>query len=147
MTMTKDGPAPGTDDRRWINRMLTQGWVAVAVWMTFGLLLEGFLGYKIPGYTDDLERRELFRLAHTHGTFLGLVLVAAALTGKHLSAAPPRQIRGALRLGALLMPLGFLLAGVSHPEGDPGIAIWLVPPAALLAIFGVIGLALAAKRT
>lgn len=145
--MTKSKTGSETDNRRWISRMLTQGWVAVAVWMTFGLLLEGFLGYKIPGYTDDQQRRELFRLAHTHGTFLGLVLVAAALTGKHLSVEPPRQIRGALRLGALLMPLGFLLAGISHPEGDPGIAIWLVPPAALLAVFGVIGLALAAKRS
>lgn len=126
--------------------MLMQGWAAVAVWMTFGLMLEGFLAYKIPGYTDDPQRRELFRLAHTHGTFLGLVLVAAAMSAKHLTAEPPRQIRGALRLGALMMPLGFLLAGIWHPEGDPGPGIWLVPPAALLAVFGVIGLALAAKR-
>jgi hypothetical protein len=42
----------------------------------------------------------------------------------------------------LLMPLGFLLAGISHPEGDPGLGIWLVPPGALLMIFGIVALAI-----
>jgi hypothetical protein len=144
--MTKSKPESESSEPRWINRMMRQGWMAVAFWMTFGLLLEGLLGYKIPSYLDDSQRRELMRLAHTHGTLLGLVLVAAALCGERLAIAPARPIRFALRAGALLMPLGFLLAGIWHPEGDPGVAIWLVPLAALLAIFGVIGLALSAKR-
>jgi hypothetical protein len=32
-----------------------------------------------------------------------------------------------------------------HPEGDPGLAIWIVPPAALLMIFGVVAIALNLK--
>ena len=120
--------------------MMRQGWASVAVWMAVGLLLEGLLGYKAPGYVSDAERRELFRLAHAHGTLLNALLIAAALTGTR--RAPPRIARSALRLGAVMMPLGFLLAGIWHPEGDPGMAIWLVPPGALLMIFGVIAVAL-----
>jgi hypothetical protein len=126
--------------------MMAQGWASIAVWMAFGLLLEGLLGFKIPPYLDDLQRRELFRLAHTHGTFLGVVLVVAAVCGKRGLALPPRSARAALRAGSLVMPVGFLLAGLWHPEGDPGLAIWLVPPGALLVIFGAIVMALASRN-
>ncbi len=124
--------------------MLRQGWISIAVWMAVGLLLEGLLGYKAPSYLNDLQRRELFRLAHSHGTLLGVMLVAAALTAQRF-AAPPQMAQWALRIGAVMMPVGFLLAGIWHPEGDPGLAIWLVPPGALLVIFGVIALALSLK--
>ncbi len=103
---------------------LVQGWLSVALWMVFGLLLEGLLGYKTPAYLQDEQRRELFRLAHTHGTFLGLDLIAAALCGEHFNLSLPRAARIAIRLGAVLMPVGFLLAGIWHYEGDPGLAIW-----------------------
>jgi hypothetical protein len=124
-----------------------QAWISIAIWMGFGLLLEGFLGYKVPIYLQDQQRRELFRLAHTHGTFLGLVLLAAAVVIQRLNISPPRAARVAIRLGTGLMPLGFLVAGVWHSEGDPGMAIWLVPPAALLVIFGVVALALASRAS
>jgi hypothetical protein len=127
----------------WLGAILFQGWLSIAVWMMFGLLLEGLLGYKIPSYMSDPQRRELFQLAHAHGTLLGIVLVIAALCAKSFALEIPRHAQIALRVGALLMPLGFLLAGVSHPEGDPGMAIWLVPFAALLVIFGAISIALA----
>ena len=127
-------------------RMIFQGWASIAVWMAFGLLLEGLLGFKSPPYLDDLQRRELFRLAHTHGTFLGVVLVVAALCGRRGAASAPRVATLALRIGSLVMPLGFLLAGLWHPEGDPGLAIWLVPPAALLVIFGAILMAMASAK-
>src|SRR5262249_58988323 len=111
--------------------------------MTFGLLIEGMLGYKTPAYMLDNERRELFRLAHTHGTFLGLLLIAAALCMQRFRLTPLRAALLALRVGSLIMPIGFLLAGIWHYESDPGLAIWLVPPAALLLIFGVVSFALA----
>jgi hypothetical protein len=126
--------------------MVFQGWVSVAAWMAVGLLLEGLLGYKIPAYLDDPQRRELFRLAHTHGTFLGLVVIVYALSAGRLGTKVPPSARRALRLGAVAMPLGFFFAGVWHPEGDPGPAIWLVPPAALLLLYGVISAALAHAR-
>ena len=125
--------------------MLRQGWISVAVWMAVGLLLEGLLGYKAPGYLNDPQRRELFRLAHTHGTLLGIVLIGAALTAKH-HGVPPKLAQMALRVGSVMMPVGFLLSGVWHPEGDPGLAIWMVPPGALLMIFGVVAMALSLKK-
>jgi len=35
----------------------TSGWISIAVWLTFGLLLEGLLGYKTPAYLLDLSAR------------------------------------------------------------------------------------------
>ncbi len=140
--MAKDAEKPQSATANYNDRMIFQGWVSIALWMSVGLLLEGLLGYKIPAYLNDPQRRELFRLAHTHGTFLGLVLVAAALCAQRYSSNPPRIARMALRVGSILLPVGFLLAGIWHPEGDPGPAIWIVPPAALMLIFGVIDIAL-----
>lgn len=114
--------------------------------MTFGLLLEGLLGYKTPAYLLDLERRELFRLAHAHGTLLGFLLLAVALSVERFNLSPPRAAITALRIGAASMPLGFLLAGIWHYESDPGLAIWLVPPSALALIFGVVVMALTSRR-
>ncbi len=125
--------------------MLVQGWLSIALWMVFGLILEGFLGYKNPAYLQDEQRRELFRLAHTHGTFLGLVLIAAALCGQYFTLSLPRVAGIAIRLGAVLMPVGFLLAGIWHYESDPGLAIWLVPPSALLVVFGAFAFAFASR--
>lgn len=51
----------------------------------------------------------------------------------------------ALRIGVIVMPLAFLMAGIWHYSNDPGLAIWLVPPAALLVIFGIAGMALATR--
>ncbi len=125
--------------------MLRQGWIGIACWMAVGLLLEGLLGYKAPGYLNDTQRRELFRLAHTHGTLLSAVLILAALTGAKFGTSP-RLAQSCLRIGSVAMPVGFLLAGVWHPEGDPGLAIWIVPPGALLMIFGVVATALSLVR-
>lgn len=124
--------------------MLRQGWISVACWMAVGLLLEGLLGYKAPSYLNDVQRRELFRLAHSHGTLLGVVLIVAALTAQRYGL-PPRVAQLALRVGAVMMPAGFLLSGIWHPEGDPGLAIWMVPPAALLVIFGAVAIVLSLK--
>lgn len=132
--------------RAW-SGMLFQGWVSLAVWMAFGLLLEGLVGFKTPAYLQDDERRELFRLAHTHGTFLGLVLVLAAMCGQRFVVSLPPASRIALQIGSVLIPFGFLLGGIRHFESDPGLGIWLVPPGALLVIFGVTALALGIRAS
>lgn len=126
--------------------MLRQGWIALAFWMTFGLLLEGLLGYKVPAYLNDPARRELFRLAHAHGAVLSLVLIAAAICFRQRLIQTQNFVEWVLRIGTVLMPLGFLLAGIWHYEGDPGLAIWLVPPSALLIIFGIVCVALSIKK-
>jgi hypothetical protein len=124
------------------DRLLRQGWASIAVWMSVGLLLEGLIGYKIPAYLNDPQRRELFRLGHTHGTLLGIVLVVAALVLQR-GAEVPKAARTALRIGAVLMPAGFFVAGIWHTESDPGLAIWLVPPGALLVIYAAVAFTLA----
>jgi len=53
----------------------------------------------------------------------------------------------AVRFGAAVMPIGFLVAGLWHPESDPGVAIWLVPAGALPLIFGLISIALSSRVT
>ena len=122
--------------------LLRQGWASIAVWMAVGLLLEGLLGYKIPAYLGDPQRRELFRLGHTHGTLLGILLVAAALVIER-GVTVPKAAHTALRIGAVLMPLGFFVAGIWHAEGDPGLAVWLVPAGALLVIYAAVAFTLA----
>jgi len=142
---TKSTPTATGTEARWRQQALFQGWISVAAWMTFGLLLEGLLGYKTPAYLLDDTRRELFRQAHAHGTILGLVLLAAALSGQQFQLTPPRAAWIALRLGAVVLPFGFLLAGIWHYESDPGLGIWLVPLSALLVIFAAVAFALAAR--
>ncbi|MFN0088413.1 MAG: hypothetical protein ACKVX9_23685 [Blastocatellia bacterium] len=126
--------------------LITQGWISIAAWMTIGLLLEGLLAYRAPGYLEDSQRRELFRLAHAHGALLGVLLLVAAWCAERFGD-PGRIALLALRTGALLMPLGFFLAGLHHPEGDPGIAIWLSPPGAVLVIFAAVSMALASRSS
>src|SRR6185295_4702903 len=82
------------------DRLLRQGWASIALWMSVGLLLEGLLGYKIPAYLNDPARRELFRLGHTHGTLLGILLVVAALVLER-GAQVPKAAHLALRIGAV----------------------------------------------
>ena len=144
MAKDKDNPQPSS--RNLAGRLMLQGWASVALWMSIGLLLEGLLGYKIPAYLNDHQRRELFRLAHTHGNLLGLLLIAASSYVRRSTNPPPRSAQIAMSAGSILMPVGFFFAGIWHPEGDPGLAIWLVPPGALLVIFGSIGFALAAFK-
>jgi hypothetical protein len=42
-----------------------------------------------------------------------------------------------LNIATALMPLGFFLGGISPYEGDPGLGVWLVPPAALVLLIAV----------
>ena len=140
------GPDSTSADSRWPPAILFQGGVGIAVWMTVGLILDGLLAFRAPGYLDDPVRRELFRLAHAHGTLLSLLLVVVGLCGRRGVVEPFRAARAALRVGSLLMPLGFLLGGIRHFEGDPGLLVWMAPPAALLLIFGVVSTAISARR-
>jgi hypothetical protein len=128
-------------------RLAFQGWMSLALWMSFGLLLEGLMAYKSPAYLDDPQRRELFRLAHAHGSLLGVVMVIAAMWARSAGARLSRLVVLAVRFGAAVMPIGFLVAGLWHPESDPGVAIWLVPAGALPLIFGLISIALSSRIT
>ena len=52
-----------------------------------------------------------------------------------------------LRLGAVLMPLGFFLGGVLNHEGDPSLAILLVPLGGVILLYALVRAGLAALRS
>ena len=112
--------------------MICQGWISLAIWIVFGLLIEGLIGFRSPALLDDSVRREMFRLAHAHGTLLNLVLIAVAICDRLDLIHLGRMISLGLRTAVVLLPVGFLLAGQWHFKDDPGVAILLVPIGAVL---------------
>ena len=128
-----------------VRRHLVFGWWALAVYTTLGLLLEAAHGLKIGWYLDvsNSTRRLSLTLGHAHGTLLGLINIAFALTLRHLELSPGARARAslALRLATVLMPLGFALGAFGVYAGDPGFAIALVPPSAVILIIGLVTIA------
>jgi hypothetical protein len=127
---------------------LAFGWTLTAVFLALGLLLESFHLIKLPFYLDTALRRELYTLAHAHGTLLGLANVLYALTAARCIPRPGRRAVASrlLRLGSLAVPLGFLLGGIGNAEGDPSPAILLVPAGAVLVLAVVVQMAWGARR-
>jgi uncharacterized membrane protein YgdD (TMEM256/DUF423 family) len=132
--------------RAGVSGLLFQAWLSIAVWMSFGLLLESLIGYRVPLYLNDDLRRELFRLAHTHGTLLNIILLLSAICIDRGLASAGTIALWSLRIGVILMPAGFLLGGIRHTESEPGIGIFLAPLGGILVIFGVIHLAISALK-
>jgi hypothetical protein len=126
--------------------LIRQGWISLALWIAFGILIEGLIGFRTPALLDDPVRRDMFRLAHAHGTLLNLVLIAAAICDRLELVRVGRVTSFGLRLSAVLLPLGFLLGGLWHFKDDPGIGILLVPVGALLLLVTALYLAFSAPR-
>lgn len=121
--------------------LLRQGWISLAIWIAFGILIEGFIGFRTPALLDDSVRRELFRLAHAHGTLLSLVLITAAICARLELIVFGKMSSLCLRLAALLLPLGFFVGGLWHFKDDPGLGIILVPLGAVLLLATALQLA------
>jgi hypothetical protein len=143
--------APVVDDTdALVRKHLAFGWWALAVFTTLGLVLEAAHGLKLGWYLDltNATRRLMFTLGHAHGTLLGLVNIAFAVSIKHASLSPIARTRAsfALRLATVLMPLGFFLGGVVFYAGDPGVAVVLVPPAAILLVIATVIVARGFKK-
>lgn len=108
------------------------GWLLLSAGVAGGAALEGVLAMKWGPLLDDGLRREMLRLSHVHAALLGLVnLVYAGYADAERLAASRRLASRALVLGSVLLPAGFLLGGLWHPEGDPGLGVLAVPPGAL----------------
>jgi hypothetical protein len=128
-------PAEPLDDplrRLQTRRHLLLGWWSIFVFGTVGLILETFHGFKVGAYLDvaNETRRLMWTLAHAHGTLLGLVHVAFAVTlGLLPSIDRPRVqlISRALVTASILLPGGFFLGGIQFYAGDPGIGVAVVP--------------------
>jgi hypothetical protein len=134
-------PAKSADADRYVRIHLAFGWWALAVFTTLGLVLEAAHGLKLGWYLDitAATRRLSLTLGHAHGTLLALVNIGFALSLPHgkLSAIAKARASFALRAATVLLPGGFIAGGFNFYGGDPGIAIVLVPPSAVLLIIGV----------
>jgi hypothetical protein len=134
----RSGPPDGPHDAATAT-CLAAGWTLVALSLAGGLLLESFHLVKLPLYLDIRLRRELWTLAHAHGTLLGAVAVLVGLSAGRLIPDATTRARAArlVTWGAVLVPLGFLGGGIANAEGDPSLAIVLVPAGGLLALAGL----------
>lgn len=130
----------------WLS-LARQAWFGLALWMAAGLLFEGLIGFRSPAYLQDSIRRELFRLAHAHGTLFSILLIVADLWLSRAKGVAPRFAVLSLRLGTVLMPLGFLLGGVWHTATDPGVGVFLAPAGGIMVIFGVIAIGFGADKS
>ncbi|MEL6547141.1 MAG: hypothetical protein AAFQ82_21120, partial [Myxococcota bacterium] len=112
----------------------------LTLFVALGLVLDGLLAFKAGAYLDPEHeiRRELWTLAHAHGTVLSLVHLAFAASVERFPfrAAPFASV--ALFSSVILMPLGFFLGGAFPYEGDPGVGIWLVPLGGISLLLGCI---------
>ena len=127
------------------NRHLRFGWWLLLVSLSLGLVLEALHGFKLGWYLDvtNETRQSMLTLAHAHGTLLALVNIAAGLTARGVPGFSLRSSASfALILGSLLLPLGFLLGGLVIYDGDPGLAVLLVPIGGVFLFYGVIRIAL-----
>jgi hypothetical protein len=133
---------------RLANRHRRYGWTSLLIFIGFGTLLEGLLGFKSIGLMLDPLRRELWSLAHFHGAMLAIVnlVYVSWADNADLRSYQQNSASWALIIGSLCMPAGFFLGGIAHPEGDPGIAIFLVPIGALMICYAVFLQALAAWK-
>lgn len=118
---------------------LVHGWVVVLISVCLGLTLEGLHLFKSPFYLEVSLRRDLWTLAHAHGTLLGLVVVVMGYSARSLipTAEARKTPLKLLRAASVLVPCGFFLGGVGASEGDPSLFILLVPFGAALLLFGI----------
>lgn len=123
-------------------KTLRTGWWLLAVSLPFGLALETLHAFKAPIYLASEIRREMWRLAHAHGTMLGIVcLVFAALAKEHVAERVRASVARQVRWGAVLMPVGFFAGGVLNSEGDPSLGVLVAPVGALLLVAALLRLA------
>ena len=145
--MTDPGAETGEDEGE-ARRSRRFGWTALLVWASLGLALEAAHGFKLAWFLDDDLRRTLLRLAHAHGVVLALVVLAyASSAGAAGDQSGVRWTGRLLRAGAVLIPIGFALSALRPSEGDPGVAIALVPIGALALLAGLAGAALRTWRS
>ena len=147
--MSTREPTPSTDPDVAFST-LRFGWWALGISLSLGIVLESLHGFKIGWYLDvgNEMRRLMLSLAHTHGTLLAVVNIASGISGRVFGAdVLPSRSAGALKVAAILMPLGFFLGGLVIHDGDPGLGVVLVPVGGFLLMYAVFAVAVAVSRT
>lgn len=151
-TVKKQSPESNVSPISTSNRLAIRhrrfGWTSLLIFIGLGTLLEGLLGFKSIGLMLDPLRRELWSLAHFHGAMLAIVnlVYVSWADNTDLRSQQQNSASWALIIGSLCMPAGFFFGGISHPEGDPSIAILLVPIGALMICYAIFLQALAAWK-
>lgn len=143
---TAQQPDPLTQPDSATRRALVTGWLLLAFSLPLGLTLEALHAMKVQVYLGSELRRHLWTLAHAHGNLLGILCLVFGALGPRIAPAPARRARLAtwLAVGAVAMPLGFLLGGVLNSESDPSLGIVLVPFGGIVLLIVLLGAAVAA---
>ncbi len=130
-----------------VRRHLRVGYVALAVFLTLGAVLEALHGFKVGFYldVDNEARRLMWRLAHAHGTLLALVHVLYALTLKAVPGAGRPLASSTLTAALVLIPGGFFVGGLSVAGGDPNLGVLLVPAGFVALLVSVVATARALR--
>ena len=122
-----------------VQRAVRAGWILLAVSLPLGVRLEALHGLKLRVYLESELRRDLWRLAHAHGTLLGILLLAfGAVAERHIAPEQRPAVARDLVRGSVLLPLGFFAGGVLNGEGDPSLGILLVPLGALFLLLALV---------
>ena len=77
------------------HRHLVVGWLAISIFIFLGLALEALHALK-AGYLLDVQnetRRDMWTLAHAHGTLLGLMNLALAFSITRAPSWPEKSLR------------------------------------------------------
>ena len=141
-----DLPASAKPDAM-VQRHFRFGWWSVLVFLLLGLLLETLHGFKSQWFLSEQyeARRLVWRLAHAHGTLLGLVNICFAFTISVMGIAGSKRCRIAspcLHAATVLLPGGFFLGGIYIYDGAPGLGVFLVPFGGLALLVAVLMVAL-----
>jgi len=136
--------------RRLARRHHVIGWCGLLIFLSVGAALETLHGFKIGFYLDPAHkiRRELWTLAHAHGTLLALVHIgfAAGITQFGRWTETRLKLTSFFLLDALLLiPAGFFLGGLTHSESDPSLGVLLVPAGAILLFIAVLLILVSAR--
>ena len=134
----RDQPA----DRDYGVLHLRFGWWSLFCFLALGIVLEALHGYKIQWYLNvaNDSRRLMWTLAHAHGVVLALVHVFFAVTVRLFEDSPrawPRAPSPCLIAASILVPGGFLLAGLFLHGERPGLGTYLVPIGGLLLVIAI----------
>ena len=88
--MGQAGEEYNADAAALIRRHLAIGWATLLVFLSLGMVLEVFHGFKVRWYVDlnNATRRLMWTLAHAHGVLIGLIHISFAAT-VHFSIVIP----------------------------------------------------------
>lgn len=153
MSTTKADASESRQTRTWAltRRHLRIGWCWLLLFLTVGLVVETLHFWPGFGYREPAREmtRLMWRLAHVHGTLLGLVNVGFGLSVAIHAAWSSASRSWASRLliaASCLLPLGFLAGGFAAWDGDPSWGAFAVPVGAIFLLAGVLLTAIGMSR-